>query len=341
MYKEETLLADKKQPKALWLVFFILIGLLIVGTYLALRFGAISYSHADLMQVLAHPSVNSSVQDVIIDLRAPRILAAALVGAAMAQAGTIMQGVTRNAIADPGLLGINAGAGLALILGYAFLGSMHYSVILLVCLLGSLLATLLVFGLAYQPKKGYNQLRLILSGAMVATFFSAIGQAVTIYFDLETTVIGWQAGGFAQINWRMLSIIAPFILVGLLFAQLLAHQLTILSLNETVAKALGQRTTLMTVSLLIIVLALSGAAVALVGSISFIGLIIPHFIRLFVPKNYRLILPFTALSGATFLIWVDLASRTINAPSETPINSIIAIIGLPCFLWLIRKGTHL
>lgn len=323
------------------LVFFIISLLFVIGAYLSLRFGAISYSHQQLVETLRHPMTDSPVQDVVIDLRLPRMVAAILVGAAMAQAGAMMQGITRNVIADPGLLGINAGAGLALILGYAIFGSLHYSQILVICLLGSCLAAGLVFGLSYQVQKGYNQLRLILSGAMVASLFSAIGQAITIYFDLSTAVIGWQAGGLVQVNWKMLTIIGPLIIVGLILAQLFSHQLTILSLNETVAKNLGQRTALMTMVLLGIVLLLSAAAVALVGSLSFVGLIIPHFIRMFTGKNYKMLLPLTAFAGASFLIWVDLVCRSINPPAETPISAIISIIGLPCFLWLIRKEKHL
>ena len=323
------------------LVFFIISLLFVIGAYLSLRFGAISYSHQQLVETLRHPMTDSPVQDVVIDLRLPRMVAAILVGAAMAQAGAMMQGITRNAIADPGLLGINAGAGLALILGYAIFGSLHYSQILVICLLGSCLAAGLVFGLSYQVQKGYNQLRLILSGAMVASLFSAIGQAITIYFDLSTAVIGWQAGGLVQVNWKMLTIIGPLIIVGLILAQLFSYQLTILSLNETVAKNLGQRTALMTMVLLGIVLLLSASAVALVGSLSFVGLIIPHFIRMFTGKNYKMLLPLTAFAGASFLIWVDLVCRSINPPAETPISAVISIIGLPCFLWLIRKEKHL
>ena len=323
------------------LVFFIISLLFVIGAYLSLRFGAISYSHQQLVETLRHPMTDSPVQDVVIDLRLPRMVAAILVGAAMAQSGAMMQGITRNAIADPGLLGINAGAGLALILGYAIFGSLHYSQILVICLLGSCLAAGLVFGLSYQVQKGYNQLRLILSGAMVASLFSAIGQAITIYFDLSAAVIGWQAGGLVQVNWKMLTIIGPLIIVGLILAQLFSYQLTILSLNETVAKNLGQRTALMTMVLLGIVLLLSAAAVALVGSLSFVGLIIPHFIRMFTGKNYKMLLPLTAFAGASFLIWVDLVCRSINPPAETPISAVISIIGLPCFLWLIRKEKHL
>lgn len=335
------LMTHQNRPKLLWLVFFILTTLLLFGSYIGLRFGAVNFSHKEVLTALQHPLTNSKIQDVVIDIRLPRMLAAIFVGAAMAQAGALMQGITRNAIADPGLLGINAGAGLALIIAYAFIGNLHYLQILLICLFGSTLAALMVFILSYQKGKGYNQLRLILAGAMVSTLFSALGQAITIYFNLETTVIGWQAGGLAQINWSMISLIIPIIILGLVLAQLFAHQLTILSLNETVAKALGQETFLITLLLLVIVLVISSGAVAMVGSIAFVGLIIPHVIKLFVPKDYRLILPLSAYAGAVFLLWVDIVSRMINPPTETPISAIIAVVGLPCFLWLIRRGKYL
>ena len=210
---------QQNKPKIIWLVFFMLTLLLLLGSYVGLRFGAMTFSNQELMTVLHHPFTDSKAQDIIIDIRLPRMVAALFVGAAMAQAGALMQGITRNAIADPGLLGNNAGAGLALIMAYALIGNLHYLNILLICLLGSTLAAIMVFLLSYQKGKGYNQLRLILAGAMVSTLFSAIGQAITIFFNLETTVIGWQAGGLAQINWSMLVIIIPIISLGLLLAQ--------------------------------------------------------------------------------------------------------------------------
>ena len=317
LMKEANFLIQKNKLSQLWLVFFSIAILFILGCYLSLRFGAVAYTNQQVLSVLRAPLTDSSLQDVIFDLRLPRIFAAILVGAAMAQAGSIIQGVTRNPIADPGLLGINAGAGLSLIAGYA------------------------IFGISYHPQKGYQQTRLILAGAMISTLFSSLGQAFSLYFDLSKAVIGWQAGGLAQTNWKMLAIIAPFILVGLVLAQLMAHQLTILYLDETVAKALGQKTLATTIGLLSIVLILSAAAVALVGSLAFLGLIIPHFIKLFVAKDYRIILPLTAFAGATFMVWVDLLSRIINPPAETPLSAIISIVGLPCFLWLVRKGKNL
>lgn len=341
LMKETNFLIQKNKPSRPWLVFFSIAILFILGCYLSLRFGAVAYTNQQVFSVLRAPLTDSNLQDVIFDLRLPRILAAILVGAAMAQAGSIIQGVTRNPIADPGLLGINAGAGLALIAGYAIFGSMHYSMTLLLCLIGASLSACLIFGISYHPQKGYQKTRLILAGAMISTLFSSLGQAFSLYFDLSKAVIGWQAGGLAQTNWKMLAIIAPFILVGLILAQLMAHQLTILCLDEIVAKALGQKTLATSIVLLSIVLILSAAAVALVGSLAFVGLIIPHFIKIFVARDYRIILPLTAFAGSTFMLWVDLLCRTINPPAETPLSAIISIVGLPCFLWLVRKGENL
>lgn len=341
MSPTSTRFTKKNKPISPWLVFFILLTSLLLATYLSMRFGAVSYSHKQVWQTLLHPLISTDLQDVIWDIRLPRIVAAACVGAALAQAGTIMQGLTRNPIADPGLLGINAGAGLALVIGYLILPSMHYSFILLFCLVGAVLAAIVVFGLAYQPKQGFQPMRLILVGAMMATLFQTLGQALIIRFHLSSAVIGWQSGGLVATNWKMVTFIAPFILVGMIVAQLFSYQLSIISMNDTLAKSLGQRTKLMSFCLFAIVLILSAAAVALVGSLAFVGLIIPHLMRMVVPRDYRLLLPMSALAGASFLVWVDLVCRTFNPPYETPLNALISMIGFPWFLWLIRKGKHL
>lgn len=341
MQEERVTLKSTKTPKYYWLVFTITFLIFIIGCYVALRFGAVQYSNQEVFSVLQSPLIDSNLQDIIIDIRLPRIIAAILVGSAMATAGLIMQGVTRNSIAEPGILGINTGAALGLIIAYAFLPSVHYMLRLVFCLIGSTITAVIVFAMSYIRQQGYHQLRLILSGVMISTLFNAIGQALTIYFNLSTSVIGWQSGGLVSVNWKMLAMMAPFITGGLVVAQLFSHQLTILSLNETVAKALGQRTTLITVSLLAIVLLLSASSVAIIGSIAFVGLIIPHFVHLFVQKNYTYLLPLTMLIGGTFLLWVDIVCRTLNPPYETPLSAIVSVVGLPVFLWLIRKGRHL
>ncbi|EIQ81240.1 putative ferrichrome ABC transporter (permease) [Streptococcus canis] len=325
------------KSQTFWLLFALISLSLVLAIYCNLRFGAINLSHQDISRIFLGKQGGHKAT-VLLDIRIPRLIAAALVGAALAVSGAIMQGITRNPVADPGLLGINSGAGLALVLAYAFVPHLHYSLIILLSLLGSSLAAALVFGLSYQTGKGYHQLRLVLAGAMVSILLSALGQGITNYFHLANAVIGWQAGGLVGINWQMVTYIAPLILLGLLLAHLLSYQLTILSLSDCQATALGQNTNLISAVFIILVLVLSSAAVAVAGSISFVGLIIPHMIKIFVAKNYRQIIPLSVLLGASFMLWVDFACRNLNPPYETPLSALVSLVGFPCFLWLLRKG---
>ncbi|HER6074544.1 FecCD family ABC transporter permease [Streptococcus pyogenes] len=320
-----------------WLIFVLLSFSLCVAIYCHLRFGAVALSHQDLNSILFGKQ-NGHKANVLLAIRLPRLFGATLTGSALAVSGTIMQAIARNPIAEPGLLGINAGAGLALVLAYAFVPHLHYSLIILLSLLGSSLAATLVFGLSYQSGKGYNQLRLVLAGAMVSILLSALGQGITNYYHLANAVIGWQAGGLVGVNWQMIGYIAPLIILSLCLAQLLSYHLTVLSLSESQAKALGQKTNLISAVFMILVLILSSAAVAIAGSISFIGLVIPHLMKHFTPHHYRYLLPLCAVSGASFMVWVDIACRNLNPPYETPLGALVSLIGFPCFLWLIRRG---
>lgn len=319
-------------------LFFLLLFLLLLGSYWGFRLGAISYTHDQILSVLKAPLRQSELQDVLIDLRLPRILAAGLVGASLATSGSIMQAVTRNRLADPGLLGIPAGAGLFLILKMVFLPHSSELLSILACLLGAGITAGLVIFFSRQNKYSNSPLYLILAGIMVTAVVQALGQGMALLFDLSNHIIGLEAGSLTSISWHSLLWVAPLILLALLLAQVFAHSLTILSLDDTVARALGQNTQKMTLFFLAIVVLLSASSVALVGSLSFIGLIIPNLLTTLLPKDYRYILPFSSLAGAGFLVWLDLISRTLHPPYETPLSSLISFVGLPIFLWLIRKG---
>ncbi|HFI0567662.1 TPA: FecCD family ABC transporter permease [Streptococcus suis] len=319
-------------------LFFLLLLLLLLGSYWGFRFGAITYSHDQILSVLKNPFHQSELQDVLIDLRLPRILAAGLVGASLATSGSIMQAVTRNRLADPGLLGIPAGAGLFLILKMVFWPHSSELFSILACLLGAACSASLVIFLSQEKKHSKGPLRLILAGVMVTALVQALGQGIALLYDLSNHIVGLEAGSLTNISWNNLFWVAPLIFLGLLFAQVFAHSLTILSLDDTVATALGQDTNKITVFFLAIVVLLSASSVALVGSLSFIGLIIPNLLTSMLPKDYRYILPFSSLAGAGFLVWLDLISRTLHPPYETPLSSLISFVGLPIFLWLIRKG---
>lgn len=325
----------KNKPNKLWLVFFILILANFLALYTNLSWGQTWISHKQIFDIFIQPKQESQLQNIIWDIRLPKGLAAALIGAGLTVSAAIIQKVTRNNLADPGLLGINSGAGLALIVGYIIWGQLHYSAMLLLCLIGSSLACLLVLGLSYQQHQGFTSLRLVLAGAMVASLLTAIGQGLTLYFHLTNSIIGWQAGGLEGTNWHMLAIISPGLLLGLLISQLLARQLTLLSLGEELAKGLGQQTRWMTGIFLGLVLLLSASAVSLAGSLSLIGLVLPHLFRKISNRDCRILLPLCALGGSLCLLICQLLANHLPG---TPLNSLLNLLLLPVFLFLMRKG---
>ena len=196
----------------------------------------------------------------------------------------------------------------------------------------------MVFSIGFIKKGGFSPLRIVLAGAAVSAFLTAISEGVGIYFKVSKNISMWTSGGMIGTTWGQLQIIVPFIIVGILVSLLLSRQLTILSLNEEVAVGLGQNTTRIKVILFIVIILLAGASVALVGNMTFIGLMVPHIVRAIVGTDYRYIIPMSAFSGAIFMLLADTIGRTINAPFETPVAAIVATIGLPFFLIIVRKG---
>lgn len=249
-----------------------------------------------------------------------------------------MQGMTRNPLADPGLLGLTAGANAALAFTLAFIPSANYFGITIACFIGAAIGTLMVFGIGSVQKGGFSPLRIVLAGAAVSAFLFAIADGIGIYFKISKDISMWTAGGMIGTSWSQLQIIVPVIVAGTFIALFLSRQLTILSLNEEVAVGLGQNTTLVKGILFIVIILLAGASVALVGNMAFVGLMIPHIVRAIVGTDYRYIIPMSAVTGATFLLFADTLGRTINAPYETPVAAIVAVMGLPFFLIIVRKG---
>ncbi|CAH0274811.1 FecCD family ABC transporter permease [Priestia megaterium] len=312
------------------LVFIIMFGYSMI-------FGAADISIKDVWLALSSSSVNEQVS-IIRDIRLPREIAAVFVGAALSVSGAIMQGMTRNPLADPGLLGLTSGANAALAVTIAFIPSVNYLGITIACFIGAAVGAILVFGIAAIKRGGFSPLRIVLAGAAVSAFLYAIGEGVGIYFKISKDVSMWTAGGMVGTSWEQLQIIVPFIVGGIFIALLLSRQLTILSLNEEVAVGLGQQTTKVKTVLFVVMILLAGASVALVGSMVFIGLMIPHIVRGIVGTDYRYIIPMSAVTGAAFMLLADTLGRTVSAPYETPIAAVVSMIGLPFFLVIVRKG---
>ncbi|MEI4769014.1 iron ABC transporter permease [Psychrobacillus sp. FJAT-51614] len=316
-----------------------LVGLVLLLTMfiVSVVFGAAETSIQDVWTAI-FSNMKSDQINILREIRFPREVAAIIVGAALAVSGAIMQGITRNPLADPGLLGLTSGANAALAITIALLPVTNYLGITIACFIGAAFGALMVFSLGAVKKGGFSPFRIVLAGAAVSAFLFAIADGVGIYFKVSKDVSMWTAGGLIGTSWKQLAIISPFICIGILIALLLSRQLTILSLNEEVAVGLGQKTVQIKIILFIVVILLAGASVAIVGNMAFVGLMVPHIVRAVVGTDYRFIIPMSIVVGGILMLIADTLGRTINIPYETPVTAIIAIMGLPFFLIIVRKG---
>lgn len=313
------------------------VGVFVLTFTAAIAFGAADISLNDIRLAL-FSNVSNDAISVIREIRLPRELAAVLVGAALAVSGAIMQGMTRNPLADPGLLGLTAGANAALAVTLAMIPAANYFGIMVACFIGAAVGGALVFGLGSMKKGGFSPFRIVLAGAAISAFLTAVAEGIGLYFKISKDISMWTAGGLIGTSWGQLQTITPFILIAMVVALLLSRQLSILSLSEEAAIGLGQNTNRTKALLFVVITALAGAAVALAGNMAFVGLLVPHIVRVIVGVDYRHIIPMSAVAGAIFMLFADLLGRTINAPFETPVAAIVAMLGLPFFLIIVRKG---
>lgn len=276
-------------------------------------------------------------QLIIRTVRLPRVLSGVLVGAALAVAGAMMQGLTRNPLASPGILGINAGASFAVVLGVLLLGSPPLATYALFAFVGAAAAAVFVYVLGSVGRGGATPLKLTLAGAVFTAFVSSFTTAILI-MDQNTLdqVRFWTAGSLAGREMSLLLATAPYMLVGLVGALLLGRQITTLSLGDDVATGLGQNTGWLKLLSAVVVVLLAGGAVALAGPIGFVGLVVPHVARFLVGVDYRWILPYSALLGGVLVTLADIGARVLIRPQELPVGVMMALLGAPFFIYLAR-----
>ncbi len=329
---------QQEQRKYTYISTFIFSILFILGlSILSILFGASDISFRDILAAIFQFDADQSSHIILHELRIPRALALILVGAALGVSGGMMQGITQNALASPSLLGISAGASFFVALTYSIFNQPSFYLIIGAALIGAALGTLFVFGLSSISRGGEKQIKLVLAGSAISALLSSLSTTLSIKFGIAKNLSYWFVGGVHGIQKMHLRIAIPFILGGLILAMFLSKSISILSLGDEVAKGLGQNTTRVRLLSILAILLMTGTAVSISGMIGFVGLVIPHIVRMLFSSDYKIILPFSATFGAILLLAADTLGRLVNKPFETPVGVITAIIGLPFFMYLARK----
>lgn len=319
--------------------FVVIIGIVLLGlsVIVSINFGASDLSYQDVWNAIFHFNQDNSSHVIIRELRLPRAVAAICVGAALAVSGAIMQGMTRNPLASPSIMGVTSGSSFLIAIALAALPGISYLGLMMFSFVGAGLGAALVFGISAMAKGGVTPVKLALVGSAITSLLSSLSTAIGIKFNVSKDISYWYAGGVSSIQPQHILFAIPFIVVGLILALILSRSISVLSLGEDVAKGLGQRTGYIQFSGTIAVLLLTGAAVSIAGMIGFVGLVIPHITRFLVGVDYRWIIPCSAILGGLLLITADIVGRMVNPPFETPVSAITALIGVPFFLYLARK----
>lgn len=316
------------------LVLFVFAVLAIGGSLISLLKGSVEISPREIWQVLALQS-DGMKEQIIYNIRLPRTLVAAMVGMNLSLAGAILQAVMKNPLADPHIIGISSGAGLTGIVIMILFPALEY-LITPVAFLGAMGAAVCIYLLAW--KGGIRPIRVILAGVAVSAFLgSGISALMIFYSDRVHGALLWMVGGLSARSWPHVDIIWPYALIGFILAVAGAKHLNILQLGDEVAKGLGLRVEFVRLAMTAVAALLAASAVSVVGLLGFVGLIVPHAARLIIGSDYRFLLPAAALLGIAVVTASDTFARVVFSPVELPVGIIMAFVGAPFFLFLLRR----
>ncbi len=314
------------------LVIFLFLALL--GSFLSLTKGSSIISIKEITDILLNPGDDPRSQ-IIWNIRMPRTIVGALVGINLSLSGAILQAIMRNPLADPHIIGISSGAGLAGVVIMILFPAMEY-LITPVAFIGAMLAAVCIYILAW--KNGIKPVRIILAGVAVSAFLGAgISGLMIFYSDRVHGALMWMVGGLAARSWPHVNIILPYAVIGLILALASAAYLNILQLGDEMARGLGVNVEVTRIILTAIAALLAASAVSVVGLLGFVGLVVPHAARLLIGSDYRFLLPASALLGIAIVTLSDTFARVIFAPIELPVGIIMAFLGAPFFLFLLRR----
>ncbi|KGP91215.1 ferrichrome ABC transporter permease [Pontibacillus chungwhensis BH030062] len=310
---------------------------MLLGMAASVSLGAADIDLKTVWDGVFHYNEELTSHQIIQELRMPRAIVAALVGGFLAVSGSIMQGMTRNPLASPSIMGVTDGSTFMIAIAFAFFPGMTYLGLMSFSFVGAGLGAGIVFLVGAFSKGGLSPVKLALAGTAVGALLSALSSGIAIHYEVAQDMSFWYAGGVAGTQWLQVKFVFPVAIIGLALAFFIARSVTILSLGESVAKGLGQRTGTVKVLGTIVVLLMTGAAVSVAGSVGFVGLVVPHITRFLVGLDYKWILPCSAVLGGLLLVMADIGARMINPPYETPLGAITALVGVPFFLYLARK----
>lgn len=309
---------------------------LLVGLVFSLMFGAVSIPLDELFSIATGAEATGSSERIVLNARLPRALCAMVAGMNLAIAGVLLQGVTRNPLADPHLIGVTAGAAVAATIALAAMPGLAV-MLPAVAFVGALASSIFVYAVSWRPG-GASPVRMVLAGVAVnAVLGAVIGVLITVFAERIPSVMFWTAGSFNGRGWSHLAMIAPYSLVGLGLAATLQRPMRVLDLGDDTASSMGIRVERTRLIAFTAAALLAGSAASIAGMVGFIGLVIPHIVKLILGSN-RFVLPVSAIAGASVLMWSDLLARTVVAPSELPVGVITGLIGGPYFIFLLTRS---
>ncbi|WP_137669976.1 FecCD family ABC transporter permease [Paenibacillus naphthalenovorans] len=307
---------------------------LIIVSFYGLTYGSVTISLQEIWAVF-HADGQPVHEKIIMNLRLPRVLIGLLVGACLAASGALLQGVMKNPLADPGIIGVSAGGGLAAIISMIVFPQLSYLLPAL-AFLGALITSLMIYMMAWD--KGASPLKIILAGVAINALLGAITNGfMVLYSERVQAVLPWLAGGLSGRSWHHLEFMAPYAITGLILTLFAIKPSNLLLLGDDSAKLLGQKVELQRFLIILLASLLAGTAVSVAGLIGFVGLVVPHAIRLLVGDDYRFLLPLSIVGGAALVVLADTIARSWFDPIELPVGILLAALGAPFFLFLLKK----
>ncbi len=331
--------AGSRYQRGLALGLLVLLGVLALVTFLSVTQGSREISLGEVVRAFGNFGSGTVNDTVTLEMRVPRTMVGLLAGAALGLSGAVLQGVTRNPLADPGIMGVNAGAAAAVVLAITLLGVGGVSSYIWFAFAGAAVATVLVYAVGSLGRDGATPVKLALAGAAVTAGLTSYTSAMIMTDEVVLNQLRfWQVGSLAGRYAPIVTGVAPFVIVGCVAALLCGRWLNALAMGEDTARSLGVRVGRTRLAMFLVVAVLCGAATAACGPIVFVGLAVPHLARLICGPDYRWILPYSMLIGPVVLLLADILGRVLAGDGELQVGVMLGVIGAPFFIGLVRYG---